>query len=130
MIALDSSILLRYLTGDDASQSRVAAILVEERLSADEPGYVSIVALIEMIWVLRRGYGYSAEQVDGVVERLLHAAQLEIGDRPAVERALAKKSGGLADRIIHELGLAAGCTETVTFDRRFARAKDVRLLSG
>jgi predicted nucleic-acid-binding protein len=130
LIALDSSVILRYLTQDDTAQARAATRLMESTLSENKPGYVSIVVLLETIWVLQRGYGRSPEAIFDIVARLLQARQLTIGDRVAVEAALSGGAGDLADRIIHELGRAAGCSETVTFDRRFARLEGVRLLSG
>ncbi len=130
MIALDTSILLRHLTGDDQEQARLADCLIAEQLSPVAPGFISIAVLLETIWVLSRGHGYAPEQVDRVVEAMLLAPQLRIADAGPVGRAL--KTGGpagLADRIVHELGRQAGCTETVTFDRRFARMPGVRLLA-
>ena len=128
MIALDSNVLLRYLTEDDPAQTRQAVTLIEEQLTAEQPGYVSIVVLLETIWVLGSGYRYPAELIERVVSGLLDAAQLHFGERHAIETALAQTGPGLVDRIIHELGRQAGCRETVTFDRRFARLPGVRLL--
>lgn len=129
MIALDTNVLLRHLTQDDEEQARIANRLIEEELSATAPGLVSLAVLLEVIWVLRSGYGYGPDQVDTVVRALLLAPQLRVAQEDVVERALAADASiGLADRIVHELGRAAGCSETVTFDRRFARLSGVRLL--
>lgn len=131
MIALDTNVLLRHLTGDDEEQAVLADRLIEEELSAAEPGFVSVAVLLEMIWVLRTGHGYSPEQVEDVVRALLLAPQLAMAEAAAVDRAVkAPGTVGLADRIIHEVGRQAGCSETVTFDRRFARMPGVRLLAG
>ncbi|MEA3030023.1 MAG: hypothetical protein QOG13_1348 [Sphingomonadales bacterium] len=128
MIAVDSSVLVRYLVQDEPEQARLAAAFLEEQLSDAQPGFVSVVVLLETIWVLRRGYRRPAEDVVEAVAGLLQARQIHVEHRDAIEAALAGDAADLADRIIHELGRKAGCTETVTFDRRFARLDGVNLL--
>lgn len=130
LLALDSSVLLRYLTQDDPAQSKIATELLETHLTSEVRGYVTTVALLETLWVLRKGYGYTPALLAKVAELLVEARQLEIAGEIAVRRALASGTSDLADRIIHELGRSAGCSETVTFDRRFARLQGVRLLDG
>jgi predicted nucleic-acid-binding protein len=129
LLALDSNILLRYVTQDDPVQRELATELIETGLSAENPGFVSLVALLETVWALRRGYGATPEVIADVVRRLVHAPPINLAEQPAIEAALALDSRDLADAILHELGRAAGCSETLTFDRRFARLKGVRLLS-
>jgi predicted nucleic-acid-binding protein len=127
LIAVDSSVLLRYLTRDDERQTRAATELLEAPADG-EPRFVTLGAFLETIWVLGRVYGYDARQVEDVASGLLNAEQLVVAERAAIERALSAGGTGLADRIIHELGRQAGCRETVTSDRRFARLPGVRLL--
>ncbi len=128
LIAVDSSVLLRYVARDDERQARIATEFFEARLKA-EPGYLTVGAFLETIWVLGRVYGYSPQEVEEVAAGFLQVRELIIAERAAIERALAMSGTGLADRIIHELGRQAGCSETVTFDRRFARLPGVTLLS-
>ena len=70
MIGLDTNVLVRYLTQDDPSQARLATDLIERRLSHQDPGFISIVAMVETAWVLERAYGLSAAEVAAVIERL------------------------------------------------------------
>lgn len=130
MIAVDSSVLVRYLAQDDPDQGRIAARFMEELLSADEPGYVSIGVLIETIWVLRRAYRLEDVHIAAAIQNLLSVTQLRVERRGVVEQVLRSGFRDLADRIIHEPGRRAGCNETVTFDRRYARIEGVRLLTG
>lgn len=129
MIGVDSSVLIRHLTQDDERQAAAASALLEEDLRPDLQGYVSIGTLLETIWVLQRSYRYPNDLVREVVSKLLAARQLFVAERAAIERALTHPADGLADAVIHELNRQAGCTETVTFDRRFARLPGVRLLA-
>ncbi|MDR6388439.1 putative nucleic-acid-binding protein [Paraburkholderia phenoliruptrix] len=62
MIGLDTHVLVRYFAQDDAVQSKKATALMDS-LSAERPGYVSQVALVEVVWVLARCYGVEREQM-------------------------------------------------------------------
>lgn len=129
MRALDSNVLLRHLMQDDPLQSSAASKFLSDDLSEQEPGFVSIAALCEVIWTLRSQYGAGErERIARAVLALINSPQIVVAEEQAVSAAL-ERTGELADAIVHELGRAAGCTETVTFDRRFARLDGVRLLS-
>ena len=54
MIGLGTNILVRYLAQDDPVQSPKATELIEERLTEENPGFVSVVAMVETAWVLDR----------------------------------------------------------------------------
>jgi predicted nucleic-acid-binding protein len=129
LLALDSNVLVRYLVQDDREQTRIAADFIESRLSSAEPGFVSLIVLCEIAWTLRAGYGFSPAEVRDTLIGLSAAGQLTFEREEIVERALSQSRYDPADVIIHELGRAAGCAATVTFDRRFARMDGVRLLA-
>ena len=52
MIGLDTNVLLRYLVQDDTAQSPRAAEVIERRLTVENPGFVSLVSILEIVWVL------------------------------------------------------------------------------
>ena len=58
MIGLDTNILVRYLAQDDPVQSAKATKIIERRLTEENPGFVSVVAMVETVWVLDRAYGF------------------------------------------------------------------------
>lgn len=129
MIGLDTNVVIRYLVQDDPVQSEVASAAIE-RLTEKEPGYLSVVTVIETYWVLRRAYSVGTDQCAEILERLLDAREIRVGHDDAVRMALAASRGGLdfADALIAELGRAAGCVHTVTFDRRAAKGGAMQLL--
>lgn len=129
MIGLDTNVLVRYLAQDDAVQAARATELIES-LDETEPGFVSIVVLVELHWVLRQAYGVSATDAAVITERLLRARELVVQDADVMRRALRHASSGVEfpDAVIGELGAAAGCTATVSFDRRAARHPGMTLL--
>jgi predicted nucleic-acid-binding protein len=124
MIGLDTNVLVRYLAQDDPVQSRQATALIEHRLSEQDPGFVSVVAMVETAWVLERAYGLSANKIAAAIERMLQADALVVEDEQEVftaMMALRHGRGSFADALIAALGSRAGCTHTVTFDRRALR---------
>ncbi len=129
MIAIDTNILLRYFVQDEAVQARLAEKLLGEELTETDPGLVTVVALVEMIWVLERVYGVAESAVIGIVRALLELPTVVVEHAEAVAEALSLDHGDLADRLIHRTGAAQSCERTLTFDRRFARLEGVDLLA-
>lgn len=121
MIGLDTNILVRYLAPDDPVQSPRATEILERRLTESNPGFVSIVAMIKTVWVLDRSYGLSAHEVAGAVECMLQADVLVVENEQEVfvaMVALNRGHGSFADAIIAALGTRAGCSRTLTFNRK------------
>ncbi|MDR2973736.1 MAG: PIN domain-containing protein, partial [Propionibacteriaceae bacterium] len=87
MIGLDTNVVVRHLTDDDADQSPVAHRIFES-LSGERPGYLSFATLLETHWVLRRSYRYSREVVASVVDALLSTSDLVIEGADQVRQAL------------------------------------------
>lgn len=124
MIGLDTNILIRYLTQDDPVQSAKAAEILERRLTAKNPGFVSVVAMVETVWVLDRAYGLTRQEIAATVERLLQIEVLTIENEQQVFTAmvaLKQGRGSFADAMIAELGARAGCARTLTFDQKALR---------
>jgi predicted nucleic-acid-binding protein len=71
MIGLDANILVRYLTQDDPVQARQATELIENRLTSEGPRFVSVVAIAETAWVLRRSYRFDRARVAAAIELML-----------------------------------------------------------
>jgi predicted nucleic-acid-binding protein len=131
MIGLDTNILIRYLTQDDPVQSAKATQILERRLTAKNPGFVSVVAMVETVWVLDRAYGLTAQEIATAVERLLQVEVLVIENEQEVFTAmvaLKRARGSFADALITELGVRAGCMRTLTFDQKAIRLPGFELV--
>jgi predicted nucleic-acid-binding protein len=118
MIGLDTNILVRDLTQDDPLQSRKAKDILERRLTEETPGFVSIVAMVETVWVLERAYQLPAHRIAAAVERMLQTDVLVIENEQDVFTAmiaLKEGQGSFADSVIAALGARAGCSSTLTF---------------
>lgn len=130
MIELDTNVLIRYLTQDDPVQAARATRLVES-LDEQDPGFVSVVVLVELHWVLRRAYGVSGRNAADIIRGLLDAKEVSLQEPDAARRALRRVTGAVdfADALIGELGTLAGCDYTATLDRRAARLPTMKLLA-
>ncbi len=129
MIGLDTNVLVRYLAQDDPVQSLRATEIVEHRLTADNPGFISIVAMVEMVWVLDRAYGLTDHEIAAAIERTLEADVIVVENEQEVFTAMiALKQGraSFADALIGALGARAGCAATLTFDRKAVRLPGFR----
>jgi predicted nucleic-acid-binding protein len=124
VIGLDTNVLVRYLAQDDPVQSPKATELIERRLSEENPGFVSVVAMVETAWVLDRAYGLADREIAAAIERTLQADVLFVEDEQEVFAAmiaLKEGHGSFADALIGGLGGRAGCTHTLTFDQKASR---------
>lgn len=129
MIGLDTNVVVRYLVQDDPHQSATASALIDD-LTETDPGYLSLVTVVEMYWVLHRAYRVGVGRCAELLEGLLDARELRVDQDAVVRAALTANRGGLdfADAVIAELGRAAGCDYTVTLDQRAARDGAMQLL--
>ena len=132
MIGLDTNVLVRYMAQDDPNQSKIATDFIERRLTHSDPGFISIVAMTETAWVLQRAYGLSGAEVARAIERTLQTDVLVVENEQEIFTAtvaLREGRGSFADALIAALGARAGCSATVTFDRRALRLPGFELLS-
>lgn len=130
MIALDTNVLVRYMMQDDAKQSPRATRLIEA-LTGEEPGFVPVVALVEVVWVLSGSYGLDRAQVSEALEGLLRSRELRLDRADLVIQALRRFSAGnadFADCLIERIAADAGCTDTMTFDAGAARSAGMKLI--
>jgi len=120
VIGLDTNVLVRYVMQDDPRQSPRATRLIEA-LTPDEPGFVPVVALVELVWVLSGSYALSRAQIATVLDTLLRSKELVVDRAEVVTQALHRFTGtgtdaDFSDALIERIAAAAGCSTTVTFD--------------
>ena len=130
MIGLDTNILVRYLTQDDPVQSLKATEIIEQRLTEENPGFVSIVVMVEIVRVLDRAYGLAAHEIAAAIERMLQAEALVVEHEQEVFPAmiaLKEGQGAFADAVIAALGARAKCSCTLTFDQKALRLPGFKL---
>lgn len=131
MTGLDTNVLVRYLTRDDADQYQRAKAFLETTCTETEPGYINTIVLCELIWVLKAAYGATKKDLAGVVEHILLTRQFEVAHRDAAWAALRDFKQGnadFADCLIGRLNLEKGCIDTATFDQKAGTLDGFRVL--
>lgn len=131
MIGLDTNVLVRYVMQDDPKQSAKASRLIES-LTAEAPGFVPVVALVELVWVLTSCYDLTRKQVAQALEALLRAKEIVLDRTEQISQALRIFGAGgadFADCLIERTAAAAGCEKTMTFDTRAAKGAAMTLIN-
>jgi predicted nucleic-acid-binding protein len=131
MIGLDTNVLVRYFVGDDAVQAAKARTIIEDELTAADPGWINRVVIAELGWVLSRSYKRSHEEIADAVEWLLSAEQLCVEGPDIVSVAVdrcRRRIGDFADALIGATDREAGCRHTATFDRKAARLPEFEMI--
>jgi predicted nucleic-acid-binding protein len=134
MVGLDTHVLVRYLAQDDAKQAAIATRLIERELSAAQPGFISLVVLVELCWVLKRLYAATEAELVATVDDLLGSAQFQLERRSVVQAACqrmatANSKAGFTDMLVAQIAEAEGCTHTLSFDKGAVRAAGMVLLT-
>ena len=131
MIGLDTNIILRYLLQDDPKQTRQANHVIDGQLSDENPGFISLVTVLEIVWVLRSLLQRTPAQIAAHLAQLLAADALDVQNEQQVFEAvfaLKRGTGEFEDALIAALDALAGCSMTLTFDRKAVRLPHFRLI--
>ena len=130
MIALDTSVLLRFLTQDEPDQARAATDLILD-LTEDNPGFVCREVLVELVWVLEHSYKFSSSDISGVLEGLLCASELVIEEADSIGSLLQLyevKGFGFSDLMIRQASRRSASHHLATFDKKAALLDNVGLV--
>ena len=135
MIGLDTNVLARYLTQDDVRQAALASRLIENDLTIARPGFISLVVLAELCWVLSRLYSVTMDELADMISDLFNTPQIQVERREVVQAAIRRfspgknRKAGLVDALIAEIASSEGCSLIVTFDKAAVRAAGMTLLA-
>ena len=125
MIGIDTNVLVRYISQDDATQSARATRLLEQECSPATPGFIGLVVLLELVWISESCFGASRSEIVGIVRRILRTRQLVVQEAETAWKALRLFESGkadFADCLVERVASAAGCTVVMTFDKAAAKA--------
>jgi predicted nucleic-acid-binding protein len=115
-IAIDTNVLVRYLTWDDPVQAAAATKVIEDA----EVIAVSTIVLCEVVWALKRAYRYDRTEIARAIRGVIESRNVE-ADRPAAEAGLAMliRGGDFANGVVQYDAKRGKCNRLVTFDRAF-----------
>lgn len=117
MLAIDTNIVVRFLTGDDPHQAAKARALIEDR-----DVFVSTTVLLESEWVLRGAYGRNKVDVLGALTAFAGLPRVTIENPARAASALAWAADGLDFADALHLAAAEACEAFISFDQRFTKA--------
>ena len=125
MRAIDTNIVVRYLTGDHPEQAARARSAIDTG-----PVFASTTVLLESEWVLRSVYEFSGEEVAAALRAFAGLPYVSVENPVMLAEALDRAENGLDFADALHLGAAARCEAMLTFDRGFiekARGTSVRV---
>jgi predicted nucleic-acid-binding protein len=131
VIGLDTNILIRHVMQDDPAQSERASNAIAQ-FTEDDPAFISLITIVESVWVLRTSYRLDTTAVSRFIDSLLAASEFVVQAPDVVRRAMTlsrEHQTEFADAVIAMLGIDADCDETLTFDRRASDLPGMRLLT-
>jgi predicted nucleic-acid-binding protein len=121
--AVDTNVLIRFLTADDAKQAKQARDLIE---AGDV--FIGTTVVLETEWVLRSGYGFSVDQIVQGLRGLGGLAGVVLEEPAETAQALDWMSDGMDFADALHLARSSHCSAFATFDRKLAaRAKRIGL---
>jgi predicted nucleic-acid-binding protein len=125
--SVDTNVLVRLITRDDAKQATAADAFVARG------AWVPHLVLAETAWVLTSVYDREPAEIATAVEMLLNHEHLTVQDADTVTAALARFRRRpvleFSDCLVVEVARKAGHLPVGTFDRDFAKFDDVERVS-
>ena len=120
MIAVDTNVLIRYVTNDDPAQARKAANL----LGGTETIFIAHSVLLEMEWILRAIYELPRPAILNAIRQVLGLPSTRVDQAVLIAETLERYERGFDFADALHLALTSTASRLVTFDKRFVRAAE------
>lgn len=117
MLAIDTNVVVRYLTNDHPRQSPRARALID-----GQPVYVAVTVMLEVEWVLRSAYGYRPADIARAMRSFAGLPTVSVEDPTVVAAALDLSESGMDFADALHLRKTAHCEGMASFDRKFVKA--------
>lgn len=132
MIAVDTNILVRYITNDNQEQAILATELLEKYTGKEKSIFINNIVLCELVWVLDRGYKYKKTEIVKTLKLLLSSIEFEFENHELSFLAVFKyetSEADFSDILIGIINSNLGCHTTYSFDQKACKTKDFELLN-
>jgi len=129
--ALDTNILVRFLIQDDVNQANKVIQLFTKAEQNNEPLFIPLLVVLEMIWVLQSAYSVSRQDIVLAISNLLQMQVFEFENQSTLRDFIIsanKYSYDLSDILISQSAFSANCETTLTFDKKASRFELFTLL--
>ncbi len=130
--ALDTNVLVRLATRDDAVQFSKAEKLVRDRFSVSSPAWISVIVVVEYTWILTRLYQYSRREIANTLKALIETDCFRVEDQNLVRAAVrlySETKADFSDCLILVRNQENGSDITHTFDRQAAKLRGFELIA-
>jgi predicted nucleic-acid-binding protein len=117
MLAIDTNLLVRFLTRDEPDQHKRAEALIETKQV-----FIATTVLLETAWVLKTTFRYRSQDIAAALDRVAGLATVTLENAERAARAFAWTSAGMDFAEALHLAAAEGCEGFVTFDRKLISA--------
>ena len=130
--ALDTNVLVRLATRDDAVQFSKAEKLARDRFSVSSPAWISVIVVVEYTWILTRLYQYSRREIANTLKALIETDCFRVEDQNLVRAAVrlySETKADFSDCLILVRNQENGSDITHTFDRQAAKLRGFELIA-
>jgi predicted nucleic-acid-binding protein len=115
--AIDTNVVVRFLTADDERQARRARAAIE---AGDI--FVPLTVMLESEWVLRSGYRFAAAAIAGGLAGLAGLPGVTVEEPAVLATALDWMREGMDFADALHLAKSAHCDVLLSFDRKLAKS--------
>ncbi|MFP4548779.1 MAG: PIN domain-containing protein [Fidelibacterota bacterium] len=132
MIAVDTNIIVRFFVNDDDDQSNLAIKLFREQESIGGHIFIANIVLVELVWVLKKGYNVEKEDIIKSLRILLSNTLFYFEDIQLLKETIEKyqkESADFADYLIGEIGQKYNAKTTYTFDKKARKDNNFTILN-
>lgn len=131
MTALDTNVLVRFLVRDDERQAAVVYRYLKRAEKSGEVLYISLLVVLEIVWVLESAYRKSRQEILTALESLLHSQLFRFDRGDVVAQVISDARRGntdIADLMVACAAKNAGCKSGITFDKKASKHSFFTLL--
>lgn len=116
MRAIDTNVVVRFLTADDAREFKAARAVID---GGDV--FVPITVCLESEWVLRSAYSFTPQEIAGGLRALAGLPGVFVEEPAVLAITLNWMAGGMDFADALHLAKSEDCTAFLTFDRQLAK---------
>ena len=116
MIAIDTNIVVRFLTKDDAAQFNQSV-----RIFETEDVFIPDTVILESEWVLRFAYSFEANQISHAFKKMLGLPNVTVRNIEQISLAIDWHERGLDFADAMHLAASQNYAGFYTFDSRFVK---------
>jgi predicted nucleic-acid-binding protein len=124
MKAIDTNILVRFLTGDDERQAKKVYSIFKKAESEKIELFVPLLVVLEMIWILESVYETARAEILDAIGDLLLMPIFKFDQQPAIQQFIHSAQGNkydLSDLLIAHSAKINGCEAVLTFNKKASK---------